>query len=104
MAGDTSQGKGPTPHLVVAKVFERTRFFAVLALLHGVEELVVVLGGTKLVQQEFGGFQLVHAEQQLSENPYLGKDVGGDQEFLATCSGAIYVQRGIEPFLGHAAI
>src|SRR5262247_3587688 len=44
-----------------------------LALLHRAEEFVVVLRGTKLIQQEFRRFQLVHAEEQLAQDPDLGE-------------------------------
>src|SRR5262245_43037409 len=46
---------------------------------HRVEELGVRLGGPELVDQEFGGFQLVHREQQLPQHPDLLQDRRLDQ-------------------------
>src|SRR3990170_3203283 len=45
---------------------------------HRVEELRVRLGGLELVDQELGGFQLVHGVQELPQHPHLLQDrVGG---------------------------
>src|SRR5215469_15374383 len=111
-----NQSKGLLQTLAIIQVPERTGFFAAkrhfcgppcvsnrdsapfsafcsarpsTALLHAVEELVVVLGGAQLVEQEFGRLELVHAEQQLPQDPHLGQDVRPDQQLLAASAGAV---------------
>src|SRR5258708_2317492 len=99
-----NESKGLLPSLVECQTLERTGFFGSAAFFHGIEEFVVVLCGTKLVEQEFGRLEIVHAEQELPQDPYLGKDLRSDQEFLAAGAGAVHAERGIEAFLGHAAV
>src|SRR5947208_12843167 len=75
-----------------------------LPALHRVEEFVVVLGGTKLVEEEFGRLELVHAEKQLPQDPDFRKDVGLYQQFFTSSARAIHVDRRVHAFLRHAAI
>src|SRR5579859_5669786 len=101
-----NESKGLLPSVVLAQVIERTDFFGqaarerhrlrhafwrASALFHGVEELVVVLRRAQLVEQEFGRLELVHAEEQLPQDPHLGQDVGRDQQLLAPSAGAVHV-------------
>src|SRR5476651_1547237 len=79
---NSNESKGLLPPLVGSQALEQTGFFALSAFFHGIEELVVVLCGTKLVEEEFRGLEIVHAEQELSKDPYLGKDLRRYQEFL----------------------
>src|SRR5258706_16215272 len=99
-----NQSKGLLTTLVEGQGLERTGFFWRLLLFHRVEELVVVLGGTKLVQQEFGGLELIHAEQEFAQDPHLGQDLRRDQQLLAASPGAVHIERRVQPFLGHAAV
>src|SRR5260221_7044053 len=99
-----NESKGLLPSLVECQTLERTGFFGSAAFFHGIEEFVVVLCGTKLVEQEFGRLEIVHAEQELPQDPYLGKDLRSDQEFLAAGAGAGAAERGAEGVLGHSAV
>src|SRR5690348_11887824 len=60
---ESTAGRRSTPSRVVA-----LRAPA-LPLLHGVEELVVVLGRPQLVEEKLGRLELVHAEEELPEDP-----------------------------------
>src|SRR5688572_21871470 len=55
---------------------------------HRVEELGVRFGGFELVDEEFGGLELVHREQQLPQHPDLLQDGLLDEELLAANSSS----------------
>src|SRR5258706_14877898 len=75
-----------------------------LAATHGVKEVGVVLCTTELIDEKFGRFQFVHGIKQFAQHPYLLQDFLLDQQFLSARAGAVDVDRGIDPFLGHAAV
>src|SRR3569832_1885346 len=71
---------------------------------HRIEELVVVIRRTDLVEQEFHRLHVVHRVQQLPEHPHLLQDVMRHQELLAAGAGAVDVDRRILALLGHLAV
>src|SRR5688500_3799621 len=71
---------------------------------HGVEELGVLLGGAQLVDQELGGLELVHREEQLPQHPDLLQRRRLDQQLLAPRAGAVHVDRRVDALLVHAAV
>src|SRR5690606_30252114 len=72
--------------------------------LHRGEELVVGLGVLHLVQQELHRADLVHAVQQLAQDPDLLQQFGLDQVVLAAGAGAVDVDRRVDALLGDAAV
>src|SRR5512139_1734260 len=70
---------------------------------HRIEEVSVILGRLDFVEQKLHRLQIVHWVEQFAQHPDFLQHALLDEQFLAPCAGAIDVDGGIEPLLGHAA-
>src|SRR6185503_13364878 len=71
---------------------------------HGFEELGVGLGGLDLVDEEFGGFELVHRVEELPQDPDLLQQLARDEQLLAPRAGPVDVDRRENALLVHAPV
>ena len=74
-----------------------------LLLVHGIEELVVVLGLAHLVQEEFHRIDGAHRVEDTAQDPHLLQRVLVDQQFLLAGAGFLDVDGREDAFVGDLA-